>query len=246
LGAKKIKISKKDALKAQKALELAVVPVLSMEWLELHLKKILAGLAALLLVVGILWGFNAYGESKERRGRLDYAVVMQNWPTDENGTLQAWEKVITELERYLKEYSGAPPVIDAQLDLARAYFQTKQYQDALKWTQKVLDQSPRDGGMKLLAQYQLAPTLEALGKTDEAINLWNALKSKDTPQLAKEADYNTARLYFRKGEYAKAAEEYEAALKDSSSYPDSALIQDELASLKLKMGAAGGQKGSGQ
>jgi predicted negative regulator of RcsB-dependent stress response len=246
LGAKKIKISKKDALKAQKALELAIVPVLSREWIELHYTKILAGLAALLLVVGMLWAFNAYSASKEQRARLDYAVVMQNWPADENGTLQAWEKVITELEKYLKEYSGAPPVTDAQLDLARAYLQTQQYENALKWTQKVLDQSPRDQGLKLLAQYQLAPTLEALGKTDEAINLWNAMKSKDNPELTKEADWNIARLYSKKGEYAKAAEGYEAALKESGNYPNSALIQDELASLKLKMETAGGQKGSGQ
>jgi len=245
LGAKKIKISKKEALKAQKALELATVPVLSKEWIELHFTKVLTGLAALLLVIGMLWGFNAYGASKERRARLDYAVTMQNWPSDENSTRQAWEKVITDLERYLKEYSGTPPAMDAQLDLARAYFQTQQYENALQRTKKVLDQSPRDN-LRLLAQYQLAPTLEALGKTDEAITLWNDLKSKDSPELTREADWNIARLYARKGDYAKAAEEYDAALKVSGSYPNSALIQDELASLKLKMGSAGGQKDGGQ
>jgi predicted negative regulator of RcsB-dependent stress response len=246
LGVKKIKISKKEALKAQKAQELVTIPVLSREWIELHFTKILMGLGALLLVVGMVWAFNAYSASKERRARLDYAVVTQNWPADENNTRQTWEKVITGLERYLKEHSGTPPVVDAQLDLARAYFQTQQYENALQWTKKVLDQSPGNQGLKLLAQYQLAPALEALGKTDEAITLWNALKTKDSPELTKEADWNIARLYARKGEYAKAVEGYDAALKASGSYPNPALIQDELASLKLKMEASGGQKPGGQ
>jgi predicted negative regulator of RcsB-dependent stress response len=246
LGAKKIKISKKEALKAQKALELTTIPVLSREWIELHLSKILTGLGALLLVLGMVWAFNAYSASKEQRARLEYAVVLQNWPADDNSTRQAWEKVITELEGYLKEYSGTPPGTDAQLDLARAYFQTQQYENALQWTQKVFDQSPRDQGLKILAQYQLAPTLEALGKFDDAISLWNALRSKDSPDLAREADWNIARLYARKGEYIKAQEGYNAVLKASGNYPNTALVQDELASLKLKMEASGGQKASGQ
>lgn len=246
MGTKKIKISKKEALKAQKALELATIPVLSKEWIELHLTKVLTGLGALLLVLGIVWAFNVYSASKERRARLEYATVVQNWPADENSTRESWDKVITGLEGYLKQYSGTPPAMDAQLDLARAYFHTQQYENALQLTRRVLDQSTRDPGMKILAQYQLAPTLEALGRFDEAISLWSSIRSKDSPEISREADWNIARLYARKGEYTKAEEGYNAVLKVPGTYPNATLVQDELASLKPRLEDSGGQKGSGQ
>ena len=246
MGTKKIKISKKEAQKAKKAQELAATPMLSREWIEEYSTKILIGFGVLLLVLGSLWGFKAYGESKERRAQLDYAKVLQSWPADQNSTREAWEKTISELDVFLKEHSGTKPVNDARLDLARAYFQTQQYENALNLNKKVLDQLPRDQSLKFLAQYQLAFNYEALGKTDEAITVWSDLKGNTSPEFQKEADWNLARLYARKGDYPKAAEHYETALKASGNYPNSALLQDELASLKLKMNAPTDQKSSGQ
>lgn len=241
MGAKRIKISKKEAQKAKKAEELAATPLLSKEWIEEHTNKILAGLGALLLAMGLFWGYNAYGASKEQRARLEYAKVVQSWPADDNASSQAWKQVITGLETYLKEYSGMAPVEDAQFDLARAYFQTRQYENALKYAQKALDQRPRNQTLKFLAQYQLAFIYEALGKTDEALAQWNALKGTEAPQLSKEAYWNIARLHAKQGNSAKAAENYELALKAPGGYPNSALVQTELASLKLKMNVSGGQ-----
>ena len=241
MGAKKIKISKKEAQKAKKAEELAAIPMLSKEWIEEHTNKILAGLGALLLVMGLVWGFNAYGASKERRARMEYSKVVQNWPADDNASSQGLQQIITGLETYLKEHSGTAPVEDAQLDLARAYFQTRQYENALKYAQKALDQRHRSQTLKLLTQYQLAFIYEALGKTDEALAQWNALKGTEAPQLSKEAYWNIARLYAKQGNPAKATENYELALKAPGGYPNSALVQTELASLKLKMNVSGGQ-----
>jgi predicted negative regulator of RcsB-dependent stress response len=241
LGAKKIRISKKEAQKAKKAEELAVIPMLSMEWIEQHSGKILATLGALLLVMGLIWGFNAYGASKERRARMEYSKVVQNWPADDNASSQNWQQVITGLETYLKEHSGTAAVEDAQFDLARAYFQTRQYENALKYGQKAFDQRHRSQTLKLLAQYQLASIYEALGKTDEALAQWNALKGTETPQLSKEVYWNIARLYVKQGNTAKAAENYDLALKAPGEYPNSTLVQTELASLKLKMEGSGSQ-----
>jgi len=239
LGAKKIKVSKKEIQRAKKAEELAAIPMLSREWIEQHLNKILAGLGALLLILAVVWGFNAYGASKERSARLEYAKVLQYWPADDNASSQAWPQVIAGLESYLKEHSGEAPAENAQLDLARAYFQTKQYENALKYAQKALDQRPRSQTLKLLAHYQLAFIYEELGKTDEALAQWNTLKGTEAAQLSREAYWNSARLYAKQGNSAKALENYELALKTPGSYPNSTLVQTELASLKLKMNDSG-------
>lgn len=56
MGAKKIKISKKEVQKALKAEELAKVPVLSKEWIEERSTRILTGLGILVLLVGAFGG----------------------------------------------------------------------------------------------------------------------------------------------------------------------------------------------
>ncbi len=241
MGAIRIKISKKEAEKAKKALELARVPVLSQEWIKEHTNKILAGLGALLLLLGIIWGFSAYGTSKEQRARLEYAKVLQNWPQDKNADPQVWPQIITALETYVKEYSGTATANDAELDLANAYFQTQQFENALKYNKKVLEQRSRDQSLKFPAQYQLAFIYEALGRTDEALSQWQALKANEASGLSKEALWNMARLYAQQGDYAKAVEHNELALKAPGGYPNPALIQDELASLKLKVKPAANQ-----
>jgi predicted negative regulator of RcsB-dependent stress response len=237
LGTRKIRIPKKEALKAQKALELAVNPVLSKEWIEEHSSRILAGVGVLLLILGILWGFNAYRNSAEERARIAYSKVQQNWPGDASSDRQAWDKVISELQTFLKEHSETASKLDAQLDLARAYFQTQQYEDALKWNKSVLDQASTDQDLKLLARYQQAFALEALGKDEEAINVWTALKGNGSSEITREADWNLARIYARRGDYSKAAEQYETAMKAKGGYPAADLLQLELASMKLKMKA---------
>lgn len=241
MGAKKIRISKKEVQKAKKAEELAAIPVLSREWIEERLNKILVALGAILLIVGVFWGFNAYGSSKEQRARLEYAKAIQNWPADDNASPQVWQQVVTGLETYLAEHSGTAPAEDAQLDLARACFQLRQYENALKYSQKVLNQSSRNQTLKFLAQYQLAFIYEALGKTEEALTQWNLLKGAETSPLNREALWNMARLYIKQGNSAKAAENYELALKAPGGYPDSTLLQAELASLKLKKDGSGSQ-----
>lgn len=246
MGAKKIKISKKEVQKARKAEELAQIPVLSKEWIEERRTKILAGLGILLLLLGAVWGFNSYSTSREQRASQEYAKVMQQWPGEQHADLQAWQQLIAALEIYVGEYSGTAPANDAELDLARAYFQTQQYENALKISKKVLDQKTSQQTLKFLAQYQLAFIYEALSKTDEALAQWRALIGNEASGLSREAFWNMARLYATQGDYFKAAEQCELALSAPGTYPNPALIQTELAALKRKSLQPAAPSGSGQ
>lgn len=246
MGAKKIKISKKEILKARKAEEEAQIPVLSREWIEERSTKILTGLGVLLLLLGAVWGFNAYQASKEQRARLEYAKVLQGWPADDNATLQVWQQIIPALEAYLSEYSGTDPATNAEFDLARAYFQVQQYEKALNTTKRLLEQRTLEKSLKFLAHYQLALTYGALNRTDEALAQWQMLADSEPSGLTKEAFWNIARVYAGQGNFAKAAESCELALKAPGTYPNPVLIQTELASLKLKSHQPAGQGGSGQ
>ena len=144
------------------------------------------------------------------------------------------EKVLPELEKYVAEHKGTKSALNARLDLARAYFEMKRYEDALKWSKGVLDEVSPDSELKPLAAYQVAQTFHALGKTEEALEQWKALKSMGMPGLDREISWYMAKLYAGKGDLSKSIEQYESALKDSGMYPPTAQLQDELSAIKLK------------
>ena len=114
--------------------------MLSKEWIEEHTNKILAGLGALLLLLGSS-GDSTPTVLPRSNGPVSSTLKScRTGPQDKNADPQVWPQIITALETYLKEYSGTAPANDAELDLANAYFQTQQYENALKYNKKVLEQ----------------------------------------------------------------------------------------------------------
>ena len=203
-------------------------------WMEEHPYPILGVVVAGLIVVFVYWGVNSYRGSKEEKARAAYAQVVKDWPGEEASDPKGIEKVLPGLEKFVEQHQGTRSALNARLDLARAYFQVRRYDDALKWGKAVLDETSPKDELKALAQYQIALTSQALGKADEAISQWNALKSEGLTGLGREIDWYLAKLYAGKGDFAKAVEQYEAALKDTGPYPSTAQLQDELSATKLK------------
>jgi predicted negative regulator of RcsB-dependent stress response len=205
-------------------------------WAETHTHHIAVAVIVVLVILLGLWGTEAYRNSKEKNARAAYAQLSQGWPKQENFDPKIWEKMIPELEKYIGEHQGTAPALDAQMDLASAYFHTQRYEDALKWEKKILENVPSDDGLRFLATYRMALTYEALGRTDEAIAQWTALKTEGSSGFSREMYWHLGRLYAKKNDHARAIEQYEEALQSTGAYPDSALLQDELSSLKLKAG----------
>lgn len=208
-------------------------------WMERHSNHVAVSVLALLLILGGLWGMDAYSKSKEKRASAAYAELSREWPPEGVADPKAWEKVISSLEKFVQEHRGTPPALDAQLDLALASFHARRYEDALKWQNKVLADAPAGHSLRLFAGYQMALTYETMGKTDEAIARWTDLQSQGSLGLQREIDWRLGRLYAGKNEYSKAVAHYEKALQMTGTYPNPALLQAELSDLRLKAGAKG-------
>lgn len=195
---------------------------------------IIASMGAVLLVFGIIWGVNSYSQVKEKRARADYAQAIETWPASDLSNFREWDKLVVQLEDHTRKHHGTRSALNAQLDLAQAYFWMKRYDDCLKAADRLLKETEPGDSLRPLVQYQLALTYEEADRIDESIAQWEALAKEEIEGLDREIGWHLARLYSDKKEYSKAVEQYERALKATGGYPATPMIEEELAITKLK------------
>ncbi len=225
---KKIKVSKKASDKLPDALSLSERWD---AWTQKNFKFLIAGVVVLLVASGILWGINSYKGRQESAARSDYAVLFGKWPA-EAADAKEWEAFVPQLEEFIGKHDGTNSALNAKTDLARVYIRLNRFQDAVVWSGKVLGEVPPKNPLKPIAHEQLAVAYEALGKSDEAMDQWKALKAEGFEGYNRIVYWNLARLYAQKKDNAKAAEQYELAVKAQGVYPSAALLESELAKIQ--------------
>ena len=235
MGAKKIKGSKQ---KFETTEEVLTFPERANEFIKQHPHWIAGIAGAIVLLLAIAWGVNAYWQASERRAAAEYSIVLAQWPSADAANAESWTAMVQPLQDFIKQNRGAKPALNAQLDLARVYYQLQRYDQSITTTNQLLEELDANSPLLPLGQYHLALSYEAAGKIDNAITHWGALASSQIEGLEREIHWRLARLYAAKKEYAKALEEYDRALKAASGYPDVGLIQQEQAVARLKMGPA--------
>ncbi len=206
-------------------------------WAESHYPLIAGGIVAILLIPLIIWGVTAYGESKEKRSAAAYSEVMKGWESEEGRNPASLEKLLPALQQYVEEYDGTDSALMAKLDLASLLFQMKRYDESIKWSDKALSEIPDGNDLKPLARYQLALTYEAMGKNDEALAQWAALKNSGLSGLTREVEWRIARILTAKGDYSKADQQYDLAMNAKGDYPTNALLQAEKSAVAVKVKA---------
>lgn len=242
MSPKRIKPEKKFVGKIESPSELAET---LKERIEKHQNKLLISAVVCLLIVAGVFGFNSYNSSRERTAEASYAGIVKNWPEGEDASPNALEPLTVELEKHIAEFGTTISSRSARLDLARACFELGRYEDALKWGRKVLDESSRDRSIMLLARYQVALTLEAMGKPDEALTYWTALRTQGDMSLTREVEWHLGKSAMRRGDDGKAVEHYENALRAEGIYPGDPLLRGDLALAKSTVVTSGENMESG-
>ncbi|MGV8074838.1 MAG: YfgM family protein [Syntrophobacteraceae bacterium] len=234
LGARKVKVAVKTTERKER---IETMQERVMGWVEDNYPRAIAVGVLILLIPLIAWGVNSHREAKNRRASAAYAKITKEWTEDLDGKSVQYEKLLPELEKSLKEYDGTPSALNAQLDLALIHLYQKRFEDAVTGAGRVLNEIPAGSGLRPLARYQLALTYVAIGKKDEALRLWTDLKNDGLKGAEREIEWQIARIYEAKGDYSKAEQQYELALKAPGGYPSTALLQAEKASAKAKVKA---------
>ncbi len=205
-------------------------------WAQNHATLVVGTSAAVFFLIAAIWGFRIYTERRETQAKTDYAALAAKLPTADKAAPGDLEKLIPDLQKFVSEHDGTRPALVARLELAKALFQAKRYDASIKAASEALSAAPPGHGLRPLIHYQLATTLEAAGKPDEALKQWAQLKDSGDPSLEREADWNTGRIYAAKKDYAKAAEAYLNATKAPGTFPPEALLDQELARVKREGG----------
>jgi predicted negative regulator of RcsB-dependent stress response len=237
LGPRKVTSSRKPVEKAPKTQNL---PERFQDWMQEHSTKIVAGLVVVLLILAASWGISYYRSSKEDRARVEYAALVDKWPAEEGIDQKEWEVLTAGLEKFANSHRGTAAAINAKLDLSKAYYRMGRYDDALKWGMVVLSDVPSGHSLMPLIRYQLALTNQTMGRVDEALAQWEALRDVNITSLQREVHWQLARIYSMKQEHAKAIEQYKAALNTSGAYPSEVLLREELSSIESLAASQGG------
>ena len=235
MGAKKIKavkkpVSKKPAVSQDTQLERLKT------WAEEHYSVIMKVGTAVLVLFLATWGFSAYEKSKQAQAQSDYATLASKFPAEGAAVEADWEKLIPDLQKFISEHKGTGPAVNAQLELAKAFFETKHYDDAIKTASEALGSISKGHGLRPLLYYQLAYACMSAGKPDQAAQAWTDLKNTGLAEFEREADWNLGTIYMEKKDFAKAQEMFQLASKASGSYPPTALIEQQLANAKSEAG----------
>jgi predicted negative regulator of RcsB-dependent stress response len=206
------------------------------EWADKNYALIVGALALILFVLLAAWGIGAYERSKQTRAATDFAVLASKLPAEGKGTPAEWEKLIPDLQKFVSEHKGTRAALNVQVELAKAFFEAKRYDDSIKTASEALKSVPAGDGLKPLLEYQLAYAYEASGKLDQAAGEWTKLKDSGLMGIEREAYWNLGRILVLKKEYPKAVEMYQKASQVPGDYPPAALLDQELARAKSESG----------
>ena len=159
-------------------------------------------------------------------------MLVPRLPAEGKGTVADWERVTPDLQKFISEHKGTAPALNARVELAKAFFETKRYEDAIKTGKEALELAPPGHGLRPLILYQLAYAYEAAGNYDEAANQWNSIKQLGMPDLEREADWNLGRIFEGKKDFSKAVEMYQLASRAPGDYPSAALLDQQMTRIK--------------
>jgi tetratricopeptide (TPR) repeat protein len=230
LGAKRIKTVKK--LQNKPVLPPDTTFERARKWADKNRGIVIGASVAVLFALVSIWGYSAHAHSKQARARSDYAVLASRFPGEGKGTRADWEKLIPDLQQFIAGYKDSPPALEARVELAKAFFETGRYADAIKTGQEALELAPAGQGLRPLILYQLGYAYESAGKLDEAVNEWNSLKQLGARDLEREADWNLGRIFESRKDFTKAAEMYQLAAQTPGDYPSASLIDQRIARVK--------------
>ncbi len=230
MGAKKIKPLKKMQKKAVLPPDTGFKRI--KKWADKNYTVIVGAGAAILFIIIAVWGVSAHDRSKQALAQSDYGLLASGFPAEGKDSSADWEKLIPDLQKFIAQHNDTAPALDARIELAKAFFETKRYGDAVKTGEEALSLAPAGHSLRPLIMYQLGYAYESDGKPDEAARVWTGLKQLGMPELEREADWNLGRILEGKKDFTRAAEMYRLASQAPGDYPPADLIDQQLAGVK--------------
>ncbi len=217
------------------------------DWMHEHPKEVAmggAGLLALILVIGLAFGGGKRADTGSAAGAdLAQALELVDRPVAAPGATppaggeqpfgsetekqQAIAQALTDVRT---KHAGTRTATAAALPLADAQFKLGKYDEALALYDEYLKEAPKGAELRFLALEGRAQTLEAQGKTDDAIKAWDQLADQE-PAYKDRALYGKGRLLEKQQKWDEARAAYETVQKDFANGAMARLASERIAAL---------------
>lgn len=232
MGAKKIKVRKKDTEKAEEILSFTER---LLDWGRRHGAVLLGAVGGILCVLVISWAVGEYSDMRELNARRELAAVWRETESLDPKDAVSLDPHLERLKTVADGHKGTAASAWAAATVARLLFESGRYEEALPWYVRALKDFPKKAAGAMLIDYGRLMCLEAMGRTEEALAGWTALADTVEGGLRREALWHQARLTAAKGERDKALQLYDAALAVKGFYPDDGFLRTE----KSRLGSMG-------
>ncbi len=203
------------------------------QWGAQNMKIAIGVGVAIVLVALVAGGIVLHERSRSAHAQARYALLVSRLPArGAPVSAEDWKKLLPDLRKFVASYGGTPSALDARMQLARGYFETQNYAEAVKAARGALGAASTESSLRPLILYQLAQALEAAGKPEESAKEWKALQKLGAPAFEREAYWNLGRILQEKKQLPKAEQMYELALQAPGGYPSSPQIDARLSAIK--------------
>jgi len=155
-------------------------------------KKFILGLGGILLVCGAAWLFDYNRDVQEARMESLYFEMYNVW----NGSgKNSPEKAISRLKIINDKIKDGEPKQRANLLLADALYENKNYEESINFYEKVKDSSKEGQLTHVLSQVGLGNSFEGKKNYTKAIEIYQAIIERDTDYPLFYIYYGMARCY---------------------------------------------------
>lgn len=191
-----MKAAERHKLKHDKYAETVVS---GLQWAKEHQSKVIAIVAAVLIVAGaVVWTIHARMQAQhdaqaqfnEYQAAADRAMGMKDEARGE-----AIKDVLSHFDGLVKSYPDSDVAPQALLRAAELLAATGQPAKAAAYYERLVGMAGAPEGMKALARRGLAASLEQSGDVEKAVMQYKALAAASTSQEAVEADWDIGRCY---------------------------------------------------
>lgn len=201
-------MAKKENKVVDEAIALDVQLNKSEQFIEKNLKKILCGIAAVVVVVGCYFGWNAYMNNQEEKAQAAIAKPQQTFAMGQYELALAGDSITGEgFLKIISDYSGTKTANLAKLYAAICYANTQKYDEAINMFDSY--SAKGDDAISPAAIAQLGHCYIEKGETQKGIDcLVKAAKEADNAAVSPVFLLQAGQMYEIQGENDKAVELY--------------------------------------
>ncbi len=194
------------------------------EYAQLHRRRVIAGISAVVAVLVLIWAGIAYSEKRERDAsrlfsKAQMALIASHEESSEKSKEQA-EEILTDL---VQRYSRTHAAQGARALLGNIYYQRREFEKSIEMYEALAQSKPKNLTLRAMADEGVAYSYEQKGEWDKALTYYERLALSPLERFSQEGLWGVARCYEMQHKLDQALETYRKFL---ATYPHSSKAQE--------------------